>query len=319
MVSFPDVAAHRSAVVGHCYRMLGSAVEAEDAAQEALTRAWRNLDAFEGKASLRTWLYRIATNVCLDELAQRKRRIRPFEEGSPSNGAPALHDLVQDPPERFIEPIADARALPQDPAEQLALRESLRLAFVAALQTLPPKQRAALLLVDVLDFSAHEAAETLDTSVASLNSALQRARATMQAPDARRPRLTEPAAETVTRFVEAFERFDVDALAAMLRADATFSMPPYSLWLQGPEALRTWLNGLGSGCKGSRLLPTVACGLPAFAQYRADALRGSGGGHQAWALIVLEFSGDEIASWTSFLDTAALFPQFGLPLQLAAA
>jgi RNA polymerase sigma-70 factor, ECF subfamily len=176
-----QIEVHRPALAGHCDRMLGSSVDADDAAQETVIRAWKSLDQFDGRAALRTWLYRIATNVCLDELADRKRRERPMEEGSPSNGAPPIDALVQRPREHWIEPIADARAIPADadPAERAILRQSIRLAFVAALQHLTPKQRAVLLLMEVLGWSAAEVAESLGTSVPSVNSALQRARATV--------------------------------------------------------------------------------------------------------------------------------------------
>lgn len=315
VLTFAELEAHRAAIVGHCYRMLGSAVDAEDAAQEALTRAWRALAGFDGRASPRTWLYRIATNVCLDEVAARKRRRLPMEDGAPSDGAPAVEALEQRPREHWMEPIADERALPPDPAERAILRESIRLAFVTALQALPPKQRAALLLVDVLDHTAQEAADALDTTVPAMNSALQRARAAVAEARAAAPAATgatAPSPAAVDRFVAAFERFDVDGLTAMLREDAVMSMPPYTLWLRGPDAVRTWLTGLGGGCRGSRLLPTAASGLPAFAQYRPAP----GGGHAAWALIVLELVDDRIARWTSFLDTAALFPPLGVPMTL---
>ena len=303
---------HRSALTGHCYRMLGSVVDADDAAQETMIRAWRNLDQFDGRASLRTWLYRIATNVCLDEIARRGRRARPMEEGPAGSTTDAL---VQMPSDHWIEPIPDARALPADadPSQRTMLRQSIRLAFIAALQKLAPKQRAVLLLMEVLGWSAAEAAETLDTSVAAVNSALQRARATLATRDQSAPsELSESQRQLLNRYVEAFERYDVDALAAVLREDVTFSMPPYALWLRGPQPVRAWLLGPGAECRGSRLIPTAACGSPAFGQYR----RSPNGGHRPWALVVLELSGDEIAGWNSFLDTETLFPRFGLPMEL---
>jgi RNA polymerase sigma-70 factor (ECF subfamily) len=311
------VEAHRPALTGHCYRMLGSVVDAEDATQETMIRAWRNLDRFDGRASLRTWLYRIATNVCLDELSDRGRRARPMEEGPPGNGLMPSGGLVQRPPTHWIEPIPDLLALPADadPSELAMMRQSIRLAFVAALQHLAPKQRAVLLLMEVLGWSAAEVAEAIETSVAAVNSALQRARAAL----ARRQQsasadLSEPQQHLLNRYVDAFERYDVDELTGLLRQDAILSMPPYTLWMRGPEVIRTWLSGAGCGCRGSRLLPASACGSPAFGQYRPN----SDGGHKAWALIVLEFSGDAIAGWTSFLDTEALFPRFGLPNELPA-
>lgn len=305
---------HRAALTGHCYRMLGSAADADDAVQETMLRAWRHIDQFEGRASLRTWLYRIATNVCLDALGERSRRARPMEEG-PSGTTE--DELVQRPRTHWLEPIPDARALPADadPAELTILRESIRLAFVAALQHLPPKQRAVLLLAEVLGWSAAEVAETLELSVAAVNSALQRARATLASRNvAQAEPLTESQQRLLDRYVEAFERYDVDALVSLLREDATFSMPPYALWLRGPNPVRVWLSGRGAGCRGSRLVPTAACGSPAFGQYRAKP----GGGHTPWALVVLELAGDRIAGWNSFLDTETLFPRFGLPSELPA-
>jgi RNA polymerase sigma-70 factor (ECF subfamily) len=303
---------HRTALTGHCYRMLGSAVDADDAVQETMVRAWRSFDRFDGRSSLRTWLYRVATNVCLDALSHRSRRERPMAgpEGTVNDsleGRPRTH---------WLEPIPDARAVPADadPAEQLILRQSIRLAFVAALQHLPPKQRAALLLTEVLGWSATEVAECLETSVASINSALQRARATLATRDLGEERapLSAEQLALVDRYVAAFERYEVEALTALLRDDAVLSMPPYTLWLKGHAAIGSWLSGRGAACRGSRLVRTFACGAPAFGQYRQ-------GGREPWALIVLELAGDQIAGMTSFLDTETLFPMFGLPRQLVAA
>jgi RNA polymerase sigma-70 factor (ECF subfamily) len=295
--------------------MLGSAFDADDAVQETLIRAWRSRDQFAGRASIKTWLYRIATNVCLDELKDRGRRGRPIEGGSPCSGSPSMDALIQRASTDWIEPILDAQVLPREanPAQRAILRQSVRLAFVAALQNLAPKQRAVLLLMEVLEYSAAEVAEMLETSVASVNSALQRARATVARDNEVEPgELSEAQQEMLNRYVAAFEQYDVDGLAALMRDDVTFCMPPYSLWLQGPAEIRTWMLGLGSGCRGSRLVPTAACGWPAFAQYRPNPE----GGHKAWALIVLELCGDRIVGVNSFLDTEALFPQFGLPLIL---
>ncbi|HTA41846.1 MAG TPA: sigma-70 family RNA polymerase sigma factor [Bryobacteraceae bacterium] len=306
--------AQRRALTGHCYRMLGSVVDADDAVQETIIRAWRSLDRFDERASLRTWLYRIATNVCLDALADRTRRARPIEEGP----AGMREDpFVQHPRTHWLEPIPDARAIPADtnPAERLLLSQSIRLAFVAALQYLPPKQRAVLLLIEVLGWSPAEVAETLDSSVAAVNSALQRARATLAERNLRDPEpLSEPQSHLLERYVDAFQRYDVDGLTSLLREDAAFSMPPYAMWFCGPGEVHDWLLGPGSGCRGSRLLPTAACGLPAFGQYRPNPE----GGHKPWALIVLELAGDRIAAWTSFLDTETLFPRFDLPPALPA-
>ncbi len=314
-VDITDLEAHRAALTGHCYRMLGSPVDAEDAVQETIVRAWQGLDRFQGRASVRTWLYRIATNVCLDALSHRSRRLRPMEEApfgtvdAPLEARPRTH---------WLEPIPDARALPADadPFELAAMRQSIRLAFVAALQHLPPRQRATLLLTEVLGWSAAEVAECLDTSAAAVNSALQRARATLGTASitSSEQELTEEQSQLLERYVDAFHRYDVDGLAGLLREDATLSMPPYTLWLQGPDNVRAWLLGRGSVCRGSRLIPTAACGSPAFGQYHPRP----GGGHHAWALVVLELSGDRIAAWNSFLDAENLFPLFGLPLDLPA-
>lgn len=310
--SVSELEQHRAALTGHCYRMLGSVVDADDAVQETMVRAWRSLERFEGRASLRTWLYRIATHVCLDALAARGRRARPMEEGPCGT---TDDELVAHERTHWLEPVPDARALPSDadPAELAVLRESIRLAFVAAIQHLPPKQRAVLLLTEVLGWSAAEAAACLETSVASVNSALQRARATLATRDVRHAEpLAEPQARLLERYVTAFERYDVDGLAALLHEDATFSMPPYALWLRGQGPVRAWLRGRGFGCRGSRLVPTAACGSPAFGQYRCNPA----GGHLPWGLIVLELRGDRIAGWNTFLDTETLFPRFGLPMAL---
>ena len=314
-VDVRELEAHRAALTGHCYRMLGSAFDAEDAVQETMVRAWRSRDRFEGRSSVRTWLYRIATNVCLDALSDGSRRARPFEDGP----AGTVDDPLEARPRRhWLEPVPDARALPPDadPFEFAALRQSIRLAFVAALQHLPPKQRAALLLTDVLGWSAAEVADCLDTSPAAVNSALQRARATLasrNASQAGEPLSGEEAA-LLERYVDAFHRYDVDALVALLREDATLSMPPYTLWLQGRDAIRAWLLGRGAGCRGSRLIPTAACGSAAFGQYR----RSANGGHEPWSLTVLEMRGGCISAWNAFLDTEQLFPLFGLPPRLPA-
>jgi len=308
--------AHRVALTGHCYRMLGSAGDADDAVQETMVRAWKSIGRFEGRSSLRTWLYRIATNVCLDALADGARRARSIDEGPMGT----IDDVLEARPRtHWLEPIPDARAVPADtdPAEKVLLRQSIRLAFVAALQHLPPKQRAALLLTEVIGWSAAEVATSLDTSVAAVNSALQRARATLSAKNegtAPRPEPVQPA--LVDRYVAAFERYDMDALMSLLHEDATISMPPYSLWLRGHDTLRAWMLGRGAGCRGSRLIRTEASGLPAFAQYR---LSPDDGRHRAWALIVLEGDGDRITGVINFLEAAHLFPMFGLPLELPSA
>jgi RNA polymerase sigma-70 factor (ECF subfamily) len=307
---------YRLALTGHCYRMLGSAADAEDAVQETMVRAWRNLDKFEERSSVRTWLYKIATNVCLDSLSDHSRRFRPMEEGPAGT---VDDELVTLPRTHWLEPIPDAIAVPKDadPYERTHLRQSIRLAFVSALQHLPPRQRAALVLAEVVGWSAAEIADCLEMTVAAVNSALQRARATMASRNVPPPEdsLSDEQSELLDKYVDAFHRYDVDALVALLREDATLSMPPFRLWLRGREAIRAWLLGRGIGCRGSRLLPTNACGLPAFAQYRLSP----DGIHRPWSLTVLELSGDGIAAWNAFLDTETLFPLFGLPLELSSA
>ncbi len=307
---------YRVELTGYCYRMLGSAFEAEDAVQETLLRAWRAFDRFEGRAALRSWLYRIATNVCLDMASARQRRAHPIDLGPASTADSSLGPPL--PETTWIEPIPDSRAVPAsaDPAEVAIARETIRLAFVAALQHLPPRQRAVLILREVLRWQASEVAELLDTSVASVNSALQRARATLAANrvDATNP--VEPADDAqrrlLSRYVDAFERYDLDSLTSLLREDAKWSMPPYGLWLQTHLDIRRWCLGPGIGCRGSRLIPTLANGLPAFAQYKPAA----DGGYVPWALQVLEVAGDRISGITFFLDTERFFPLFGLPARL---
>lgn len=312
-----NLEAHRPALLGHCYRMLGSPFDADDAVQETMIRAWRGLDQFDGRASMRTWLYRIATNVCLDEIKNRGRRARPMEEGPPLSGSPSVESLTQKSNDYWIEPILDSYVVPADadPAQRAMLRQSVRLAFVAALQKLAPKQRAVLLLMEVLECSAAEVAGMLDTSVASVNSALQRARAALSQRNEDEPtELSEAQRDMLQGYVSAFESYDLDRLTSLVRQDVTLCMPPFSMWLQGPEEVRAWMLGLGSGCRGSRLAPAAACGWPAFAQYRPAPE----GGHKAWALIVLELSGDRISAINSFLDVGRLFPRFGLPIALPA-
>ncbi|GIJ30816.1 DNA-directed RNA polymerase sigma-70 factor [Micromonospora qiuiae] len=308
---------YRSELTGYCYRMLGSAFDAEDAVQDTFVRAWRSYERFEGRSALRTWLYRIATNVCLNMLASAQRRVRPMDLG-PAGSGTATHPGEPRPDEIWVGPVPDSRVLPQtsDPAEVIAGRESVRLAFVAALQHLPPRQRAVLILREVLAWSAQEVAELLDTSVASVNSALQRARATLTAADTaadvHQP-LDEEQKALLARYVRAFEAYDLAALTALLHEDATLSMPPLPLWLRGHGDILAWMSGTGSGCRGSRLVPVVANGLPAFGQYRPSL---GGSGHDPWALIVLEISAGRIAAVNNFLDTARLFPLFGLPERL---
>ena len=303
----PSVAAeqleqYRSELTGYCYRMLGSAFEAEDAVQETMLRAWRALDRFEGRSALKSWLYRIATNVCFDALSGRERRARPMDLGP--SGAPVPENLVELPEVTWLTPVPT-------PEEEAERKESLRLAFVAALQHLPPKQRASLILCEVLRWQASEAAELLETSVASVNSALQRARATLAAADVAAPaELGDEDRALLERYVAAFEAYDLDGLTDLLREDAVMSMPPYALWLQGRDDVIAFLLGPGAGCKGSKLLPAPeANGLPAWGQYKPSP----DGGYDPWALMVVELSGGHVGELTFFLDTARLFPLFGLP------
>ena len=309
-----DLETYRRELTGYCYRMLGSGFEAEDAVQETMVRAWRGIDGFEGRSTLRSWLYRIATNVCLDMLQGPQRRARPMDLG-PSSTADSL--LTPGLPEHaWVQPIHDPRVLPPDgdPAELAASRETIRLAFVAALQHLPPKQRAVLILREVLRWQASEVAELLETSVTSVNSALQRARATIGALDLDSTEPTQVDAEQqelLARYVDAFERYDITLLVALIREDATFSMPPYPLWLRGPLEVSRWLLGQGAGCRGSRLLATSANGGPAFGSYRLARP----GLHEPFALQVLEVSGGKISGWHNFLYPE-MFPAFGLPPRL---
>jgi RNA polymerase sigma-70 factor (ECF subfamily) len=220
----------------------------------------------------------------------------------------------------WIEPVPDSVVAPEsDPADVAVARETIRLAFVAALQHLPPRQRAVLILCEVLRWKAAEVAELLDTSVASVNSALQRARATLDSAEVGTDptaQLDDDARELLTRYVEAFQAYDMEALTSLIHEDATQSMPPYDLWLSGRDNIFEWWLGPGIGCKGSRVIPTVAAnGSPAFGQYKPSE---SGSGHEPWALQVLELSGDRIVELTFFLDTDRVFPLFGLPPRLDA-
>ena len=313
--AFDVLEEYRGELTGYCYRMLASPFEAEDAVQETLIRAWRGLDRFEGRSQLRSWLYRIATNVCLDLLESRKRRALPMDLGPARE--PVAENLAT-PEVPWIEPIPDGRVVPDgDPAEVAVARETIRLAFVAALQHLPPRQRAVLVLCEVLRWKASEVAELLETSVASVNSALQRARATLEAAQLdeleTEGSVDEADAELLARYVEAFERYDMDALTSLIREDATQSMPPFDLWLSGRDDIFTWWFGPGIGCKGSRVIPTVdANGSPAFGQYKPA----EGGGYEPWALQVLEIRDGRVAEFSFFLDTETLFPLFGLPPRL---
>ena len=310
---------HRRELTAYCYRMLASPFEAEDAVQETMLRAWRSYDRFEGRAALRSWLYRIATNVCLDMLNGRERRARPMDLGPARE--PVEANLNALPEVTWIEPVPDAMLAPADgdPAEVAIARESIRLAFVAALQHLPARQRAVLILREVLRWKAAEVAELLETSVASVNSALQRARSTLEASHLSTTDSAQPLAdvdrELLARYVKAFEAYDIDALTSLIQEDATQSMPPFDLWLRGRDDIFAWWFGPGIGCRGSRVIPTTAAnGSPAFGQYKPSL----DGGYEPWALQVLELSEGRIVEFTFFLDTHSLFPLFGLPLRLDA-
>ena len=311
-----EIEQYRGELTGYCYRMLGSPFEAEDAVQETMTRAWRAADRFEGRSSLRTWLYRIASNVCFDALNARQRRARPMDLGGPGTvdtplGAPLIEST-------WIEPIPNTSVLTAtDPAEQAIARESIKLAFVAALQFLPPKQRAVLILREVLRWEATEVAALLETTVASVNSALQRARAGLAArgitEDDPAPDLDEDQQQLLARYVDAFERYDIEELTTLLAEDALQSMPPFALWVAGRDEVFRWWLGPGIGCKGSRCLPTAgANGRPAFGQYKPDP----NGGYSPWSLMVVEIEGDKVVELTFFLDTKAIFPLFDLPPHL---
>lgn len=313
--------AYRRELTGFCYRMLGSGFEAEDAVQETMVRAWKNAERFEGRSSLRSWLYRIATNVCIDMHRQVQRRARPMEMGPASPPEESLLGPAL-PEAAWVTPIADTRVAPQghDPAEVAEYRESIRLAFVTALQHLPPRQRAALILCEVLRWQVAEVAELLDTSVAAVNSALQRARGTLGRLEDDLPsgKLDPPDVELLERYVRAFEAYDIEGLVSLLREDAVQSMPPFALWLRGARNIGRWMVQPGpSGCRDSRLVATFANGSPAFGQYRPDPA----GGFSPWAIQVLEISGGEIAQMSIFLammDPERLFASFGLPLHLKA-
>ena len=314
--AFAEVEQHRRALTAYCYRMLGSPFEAEDAVQETFVRAWKSLDRFEGRSALKSWLYRIATNVCLDMLNGRERRARPMDLGPSCE--PIVSNLRTLPEVTWLEPVPDALVPLEaaDPAEMVERRETIRLAFVAALQHLPPRQRAVLILCEVLRWRAAEVAELLETSVASVNSALQRARATLatvEAGEAAPDPMDDSTRELLDRYVAAFQDYDVDRLTALLREDAKQSMPPFDMWLAGRADVLAWWFGPGIGCSGSKLVPVGgANGSPAYGQYKPAAE----GGYEPWALQVVETQGDRIGEITFFLDTERIFPLFGLPSRL---
>lgn len=317
-------------LTGFCYRMLGSPFDAEDAVQETMVRAWRRYDGFEGRSSLRSWLYKIATNVCIDMLRSRSRRGVPMDL-EPPTAAASLRDVpAPASPDRWVLPMPDARTVPVDldPAQQVLARETVRLAFLAALQRLTPRQRAVLILRDVLQFSAAESAELLGTTVASANSALQRARLAVPGPGEDADQADDTGRggtgragtgqaddldqELLDAYVAAFESYDIAALTALLREDATKSMPPFSMWLRGPDDIGQFMLGPGAECRGSRLLATRANGCAAFGQYRPDGH----GGHSPWGIDVIETQGGLISAVQSFVLMPELFAAFGFPPRL---
>ncbi len=309
-----DFEQYRRELTAYSYRMLGSGFEAEDAVQETMVRAWQGASGFEGRSALRSWLYRIATNVCLDMQRSQQRRARPMDLGPAYTADSTLPAPLAE--NTWVTPIADGRVLPDegDPADLVVSRESIRLAFISALQRLPARQRAILILREVLRWQAAEVAELLDTSVTSVNSALQRARDTLSADDLdeRRTQVVDADQKALlARYMDAFERYDVARLVSLLHDDAILSMPPYPLWLRGPTEIGRWFLGQGIGCRGSRVVATDANGGGAFASYRPDPA----GGFSPWALHIIEVSDDRIIGDHDFLDTE-LFAAFGLPAHL---
>jgi RNA polymerase sigma-70 factor (ECF subfamily) len=311
-----DFEQHRAELTAYCYRMLGSAFEAEDAVQETLVRAWRSFDRFEGRSAVRSWLYRIASNVCFDMLKGRKRRAMPMDITDVGSAAAPVHAPTSE--NMWVGPIPDARVMSvpgEDPAAEAEMRESIRLAFITALQHLPPRQRAVLILREVLKWKATEVAELLDTTVVSVNSALQRARSTLAERNVSAGAVSVPAdeeeRELLERYVDAFERFDIDSLVKLLREDATMSMPPFPLWLRGTSDFRAWMLGPGIDCRGSVVAPVNVNGTTGFAQWRVSP----GGGYHAWCIHVLRISGGQIAGIDYFVDEK-LFPLFDLPVDL---
>jgi RNA polymerase sigma-70 factor (ECF subfamily) len=297
---------HRRALTAHCYRMLGSAFEADDAVQETMVRAWRSFDRYEGRGPLEAWLFRIATNVCLNLLRGRGRRALPMDMGPASRPDVAVPTVPAEV--AWVGPVPDSWVL--DPADSVVERESLRLAFVTALQRLPPRHRAVLILRDVLRWSTHEVATLLATTDTSVKSTLQRARATMGAAGVLPGAALDPDAHALLeQYIDAFERYDVGALVELLHEDAVLSMPPFDLWLEGAGSIQRWWQR--EECRGSRLLVTGANGSPAVAQYRQTA----DGSHEAFAILVLETSHGRIAAMHAFIDPE-LFELFGVPLTL---
>jgi RNA polymerase sigma-70 factor (ECF subfamily) len=292
----------RVELTGYCYRMLGSGFEAEDAVQETLVRAWKAYDSFDSsRASLRTWVYRIATNICVDMRRSPQRRALAVDLGPAGGdlGAP-LHERV------FVQPVPDSKVLPED---SFIRKETVRLAFVAALQHLPPRQRAVLILRDVLAWRASEVAALLSVSVASVNSALQRARAALPAADPGEPlNPADPVQKALlSRYCEAFERHDVHTLVALLHEDATMSMPPFSWWLRGRGPISVALADPGASCAGAWLVPVAANGSPAYWQMRP-------GLEQPFGLVFIDVRDGLVTGSTTFLNVSELLPIFGSPM-----
>ncbi len=316
----------RPSLTGYCYRMLGSGFEAEDATQETLLRAWRRADTLAEPAALKSWLFTIATNVCLDQIDARKRRARPVDLTDPGTAETPVGAPL--PEATWVLPIASGQVADPDadPAAQAAEREALRLAFVAALQHLPARQRVVLVLREVLRWSAKEVAEVLDTSVASVNSALQRARATLEELDLEdseapaRPS-SEDEQRLLDQYLDAFAEYDIDRIVALLRYDVVFDMPPLPLWMRGPEQVHAFMLGQGAACRGSKLIPLSANGLPAYASYKPDP---ESGAWLPWSVTLLEAEAGSAAdspTLTGIHNFLApfmpnLFPSFGLPERL---
>jgi RNA polymerase sigma-70 factor (ECF subfamily) len=302
---------HRRELVGYCYRMLGSIHEAEDAVQDTMVRAWRALPTFEDRTGLRPWLYRIATNVCIDMLKGRSRRALPMDVAPVATGD--LRRGSARPEASWIQPAPDSLILPpgDDPAERTVARESVRLAFIAALQHLASRQRAVLILRDVLRWRAAEVAVLLETSVDAVNSALRRARAALGAIDRDSAPGRPPTddRELLAAYVDAFERNDVAALVALLRDDSILEMPPFELWMRGPDAIRRWLVAVDAFGQ-EHFAPVGANGSPAVAVYRPQA---PGGRPTAFSIQVLDVVDGRIGAIHVFLDPA-LFELFGLPI-----
>ena len=323
---------HRKELHAHCYRMLGSVHDADDALQEAMVRAWKALDKFQGRSSMRSWLYRIATNTCLDLIGRRPKRVLPIDYAPASDphegpGQPLVESVWIEP---YPDDVLGVEQGPASPEARYERREAVELSFIAALQHLPAKQRAVLILREVLGFSAREVAEALDATEVSVNSALQRARAAI---DEKLPERTqqetlralgdEETQSLVARFVDAWERGDVDAVVSMLTEDALLTMPPMATWFDGRDAIRVFLEEFAfarawtgdefvEGRRRVRLVPTTAGGQIALGAYRWIDDEGA---YRPYNLQVLTFRGDRIAEIDGFV-MPELVPRFGLPERL---